>query len=113
VAPNWSGPLGRLRRLGPLGIVFELCVDDLEMFDPSVECLELLVRGLDPELLELPVGGLDPEPFELSLSYTCLDVVCEYTDAMEGSGEIAVFGNSKGVYSSDVEDGRRLCCVSI
>lgn len=70
-------------------------VDDLET-------AELL------ECLELPVGGLDPDPLELSLSYAGLEVA-EYTDATEGSGDIAVVGNCKGEYSNDVEDGRRLC----
>lgn len=101
VWPKSSGLLGRLNRLGPAGPVFELRVDDLDTPDPSVECLEL------------PVGGLDPDPLELSLSYPGLEVAWEYTDAMEGSGDIPVVGNCKGVYSNDVADGRRLCCVSI
>jgi len=100
VWPKSSGLLGRLNRLGPAGPVFELRVDDLETPDPSAE------------YLELPVGGLDPDPLELSLSYPGLEA-WEYTDATEGSGDIAVVGNCKGVYSNDVEDGRRLCCVTI
>lgn len=69
------------------------------MLEPSVESLLLAV-----------ISGRDPE---LSLEYAALEVACEYT---LGSGEIAVFavfGNIKGVYSSDVADGRRLCCVCI
>jgi hypothetical protein len=83
-----------------VGIVFELRVDALERPDPSIEGLELF-------------SGLDPVLPEGSLEYPGLEAACEYTDATLGSGEIPVFGNIKGLYSNDVADGRRPCCVSM
>jgi len=95
-ATSGLGPLGVSTCCIGAGIVFELRVDALE-------------TRLDTELPEV---SLEYPGLEATCGY--IDATtCGYIDAMLGSGELPLFGNIKGVYSSDLPDEPRRCCVPI